>query len=119
MTSQSDRYKENLANFKKQYSDLVNRSRTTLNSKAAELKELTTERDSLKAQLESRAPAEQSSVLSTRIDSLVAEKAQLETSFAAEKTRLETIIVNERAKAAAAATTVVRTTDLNDKCFHF
>ena len=116
MARQSDRYKENLANFKKQYSDLVNRSRTNLNSKGAEIKELTAERDALKAQLESRAPAaEQSSALSARIDSLVAEKAQLETSFAEEKARLETVIENERTKAATAAATIVRTTHLNDK----
>lgn len=116
MKRQSDRYKENLANFKKQYSDLVNRSRTTLNTNTAEIKVLTAERDSLKVQLESKAlPAEQSSALSTRIEVLVAEKAQLETSFSAEKTRLESIIESERAKAAAAAATVVSNTGFKEK----
>ena len=113
---QVDRYKENLANFRKQYSDLGNRSRATLNSKAAEIKELTAERDALKAQLESKAPAaEQSSVLTTRIDTLMAEKAQLETSFAEEKARLEKTIESERAKAATAAATAVSITGVNVK----
>ena len=116
MMCQSDRYKENLANFKKQYSDLVSRSRTTLNTNATEIKALTAERDSLKAQLESKPPpTEQSNTLTTRIEVLVAEKVQLETSFAEEKTRLEGIIENERAKAAAATATVVSTAIINTK----
>jgi hypothetical protein len=111
MICQSDRYKENLANFKKQYSDLSNRSRAALNNSTVEIKELTAERDALKAQLESKAPMADSSALSSRIDLLVAEKAQLETSFADERARLEKTIESERTKVTAAAATIVSATD--------
>ncbi|KAF8582853.1 hypothetical protein K439DRAFT_123570 [Ramaria rubella] len=105
--AQTERYKENLANFRKQYSDLMNRSRTTINDNAKEIKDLTIERDSLKAQLENKvASSDQSNSLSARIDALVADKEQVEASFAEEKARLEGLIQSERAKVAAATETI-------------
>ena len=73
----------------------------------AELRDLAAERDSLKDQLVSKTASEESRALSIQMETLTAEKNQLEVSFIEEKTRLEALIRNEREKASVAVASKV------------